>query len=49
MYRTGGQGAYRDLYLEETLRVPKLVGKTIHNVDGLACMLGLTNTNNQSP
>jgi len=45
--RTGGQGAY--LYLEKTLRVHNLVGKTVHNVGGLACILGLTNPHDQSP
>jgi len=35
--------------LKKTLRVPNLVGKTVHIVGGLACILGLTKTRNQSP
>jgi len=46
--QTGGQGAF--LFLEQTLgESPNLVGKTIHNVGGLSCILGLTNSHNQSP
>ena len=30
-------------------QIPYLVGKTDHNVGGLACILGLTNPHNQSP
>jgi len=47
MLRTGGQGAF--LFLEQTLRKPCQVGKTVHNVGGLACILGLTNSHNLSP
>jgi len=38
-------------FLEQTLRVPSgcQVGKTVHNVGRLACMLGLTHSHNQSP
>jgi len=30
-------------------QIPNLVGKTDHNVGGLACILGLINSHNQSP
>jgi len=46
--RTRGQGAF--LFLEQTLgESPNLVGITVHNVGGLECILGLTNSHNQSP
>ena len=30
-------------------RVPRQMGKTVHKIGGLACILGLTNLHNQSP
>jgi len=33
----------------QTQADPQLVGKTDHNVGGLACILRLTNSHNQSP
>jgi len=35
--------------LWQTQADPRLVGKTDHNVGGVACILGLTNSHNQSP
>jgi len=46
LLRTRGQGA--SLFLEQTMRVPRQVGKTGHNIGGLACILWLTNSHNQS-
>jgi len=43
--RTGGLPLFR----ADPRRVPRQVGKTVHNVGGLACILGLTNSHNQSP
>jgi len=45
--RTGGPEHY--LVYGRPNHIPNLVGKTDHNVGGLACILGLTNSHNQSP
>ena len=45
--RTGGPEHY--LVYGRPNQIPNLVGKTDHNVGGLACILGLTNSHNQSP
>jgi len=37
------------LFRADPRRVPRQVGKTVHNVGGLACILRLTITHNQSP
>jgi len=45
--RTGGPEHY--LVYGRPNQIPNLVGKIDHNVGGLACILGLTNSQNQSP
>jgi len=45
--RTGGLEHY--LVYGRPNQIPNLVGKTNHNLVGLACVLGLTNSHNQSP
>jgi len=45
--RTSGPDHY--LVYGRPNQIPNLVGKTGHNVSGLACVFGLTNSHTQSP